>query len=181
MRTIWIISEKRKFLTAMLFVYLSSMLSCSKKDSSPNDFSNNVVKATIVYTNGSTIEMTSKAEKASIGCSIEYSFVRGTSEANAIVGLTASDTSSGTLYTSCIRRSGAYYNFTCQYTPDVTAQIMREYNSRGAITDSVKFTAVTDHYMEGEFNAMCIADFYNSQVVLVSDTIIVSGTFKGYY
>ena len=157
--------------------YLLSLISsliifCAcKKDSSPTLPPNhNEVSATIILSNGSSNTFNASGPKARLGLFSGFSgpgYIDGTNAANAAVYINVYPkiSSTGTI-------NGRNAGFWCQYRQNVTSNSTPIYENSGASSGSITFTSVSNQYLEGSFNAVCRNG---------TDSVIVSGTFKGDY
>ena len=162
-------SKKSAGLVFVKLLFLFILLSCNKKSSSsPN---NNEVKATVVFSNGTTLNINATGNKALLGCGSMGggTHVDGINESNAGVLISVYLNS-----TMCVSKAGTYsgMNFGCQYRTDVYSGSSPIYtnNNNGAINGSITFVAIDASHMEGYFNAVCYMN---------SDSVMVNGTFKG--
>jgi hypothetical protein len=156
---------KRIKVFAILFIF-SGLYTGFKKNNevTPN---NNEVKATVVTSTG-TININASGSKATMGCSPlgGGSFVNGSNDANTAVYISYVY-NTGTI--SCVSSPGTY-NFSCEYRKNITDPNTSIYSNNGNNRGSITFTAINGSYMEGYFNAVCR---------LNTDSVIVTGTFKG--
>ena len=158
--------KKLTFLfTASFFIFF--MQACSKKSNAVLPPNNNEVNATVVLSTGFTININAKGLKAPIGLYGIFGgpgYVDGTNAANAAVLIEVYSAISG---------PGTYdlsHGFRCQYRQDVTNNSTPIYQNNGANAGSITFTTANENNAEGYFNAVCR---------LNTDSVIVSGTFKG--
>jgi len=155
----------------ILLLFISCFISCKKKfEITPN---NNVVKAMVVVSPTSTININAAGTKAVMGCSFWAggSYIGGTNEANAAVYITVYGTNF-----SCVSSPGTY-SFNCEYRKNVVDPATPIYSNNGINRGSITFTTINDHYMEGSFTAVCWCN--SPGCVPGVDSVIVSGTFKG--
>jgi hypothetical protein len=134
------------------------------------------VKATIVVSPTSTININSTGSNAKMGCSAtivgSMTFIVGTNENNAAVYIEIP------LNNLCITSPGTY-NFSCQYRKNVADPNTPVFSNNGINPGSITFTAINGHHMEGSFIAVCWCN--SSGCVFGVDFVNVSGTFKGDY
>ena len=146
------------------FVFLFT--SCTKSSGpTPNT---NKVNATVLLTSGSTVTINATAAKAVMGCSLGGggSYVAGTGNTNAAVYISFAGG------TNCVTSPGTY-NLSCEYRADVSSSSTPIYQNTGVSNPgNITFTAVTSHYMEGFFSAIC---------KLNTVSVFVNGTFNGSY
>jgi hypothetical protein len=151
---------------AILIIACLLSLACKKER---QIFRGKEVKATIILSSGSTVEINTSPGNAYIGCGILYvsaqgpSFIQGINDAyTAAIILSVGDT--------CIVHAGTY-KFTCQYVKDYSGQSITYQNDSVADPGTLTYTVVKDDYVEGTFHAVCKYDM---------DSVQVNGTFKGY-
>ena len=164
-----VILEKSKCLNGIiLLLFISFFISCKKKNVEPPN--NNIVKATVVLSSGSTININATGSKALIGCASfgGGTYVDGTNEANAAVYISLYSTNF-----SCVTSPGTY-GFHCQYRSNVADPNTPIYGNSGG---SITFTVINDHYMEGSFTAVC--QCITPVCILNVDSVVVTGSFKG--
>lgn len=162
-------SAAKKFIMyAVLLLAAIGCYSCHKnKDALP--VKNTEVKATVTLSPGNIVTINATGSKAVMGSAFYGggTFIDGTNENNAAVYISVYNSSF-----SPVTVPGTY-NFDCQYRPDITSQSTPIYvNTGSSDPGSITFTIINDHYMEGYFNSVCVAN---------ADTVIVSGSFKGDY
>lgn len=169
-----VILEKRRCLDSTIFLLLiSCFFSCKKGNNIPPN--NNEMKATVVVSTASTININAAGTKARMGCSLfGGTYVEGTNEANAAVYITTNS-----INFSCITSPGIY-SFACQYRPNVADPNTPIYSNIGPNPGSITFSTVNDHYMQGTFNAVCRCITPGNCISNV-DSVIVTGSFKGDY
>ncbi len=159
-----------KTITANILVLIIIITSACKKTNDallpPN---NNEVNASVVLSSGTTVIINAKGTKAPMGLSGVFGapgFVDGTSASNAAVYIE--------IYPS-ISSTGTFVyaqGFRCQYRTNVADPNTPIYQNNGINAGSITFTTVNNNYIEGNFNAVCR---------LNTDSVIISGTFKGDY
>jgi hypothetical protein len=168
-----IIQEKRKCLNAIILLLLiSCFVSCQKKNDVPQN--NNEVKATVVVSPTSTININATGSKTRMGCAnCAGTIVEGTNEANAAVYITVNPPSSSVPNLACVTSTGTYV-FDCQYRPNVADPNTPIYGSFGG---SMTFIAINDHYMEGSFTTVCRC--ISQGCAFGVDSVVVTGSFRG--
>jgi len=159
---------KKLFILPLL---ISCFISCKKKNEVA--VNSNEVKATVVVSPTTTINISATATKALMGCASlgGGTYVDGTSASNAAVYIS--------LYASgvmCVTSAGTY-NFSCEYRKNVADPNTPIFSNNGMNRGSITFTTVNDHYMEGFFTAVCRCN--SGGCVSGVDSVIVNGTFKG--
>ena len=149
--------------STVIFILLVLTFSCNKKNSAPTN--NNEVKASAILLSGATVIINAKERKATMGCNPlgGGTYVVGTDESNALVGISV---------LACVKTLGNHSGFyICQYTPNSTLPTSPNYSASGPNAGSITFTSLNEKYMEGFFSVVC----YRT----ATDSVIVSGTFKG--
>lgn len=142
------------------------LLSCHKDSSSPPN--NNEVKATLFFSNGTTIDFSVTGNKALLGCGVgSGTYVQGINNANEGLLITISI---NTLM--CVSVAGTYSGdgFGCQYRRNVTFGPIYTNNKNGVNNGRITFATINGSYMEGHFSAVCYTN---------ADSVVVNGTFKG--
>src|SRR5215204_2417549 len=159
--------KKLAFLSIAVLFAIPCWLGCKKQPPAlpPN---HNEFKATVVLVSGSTVTINAAGAKAKMGCAPwgGGTYVNGTSETNARVYCSAY--SSGI---ACVIAPGTY-QCSCEYRPDATSSTTPGYGSTAAHPGSITFTVFDANHMEGYFDAVCTNN---------TDSVVVSGTFKGDY
>ena len=154
-----------------LFILVLLFFSCKKSHGPAIIQYNHEYKSTVVFNSGSLITINATGAKALMGCDGIFcsgTYVDGTNESNAAIYITCYSST----FCNCISSPGTY-SFTCEYRTNTASTNTPIYENRLAGNPgSITFTAIDDHYMEGHFNAVCR---YNT------DSVTVSGTFKGNY
>ena len=143
---------------------------CKKDGQSTLPPNNNQIIATIVLSSGSILNINASGSKAILGLFSGFGgpgYIDGTNAANAAVYINVYPkiSSTGTI-------NGRNAGFWCQYRQNVTSFSTPIYENSGASSGSITFTSVSNLYLEGSFNAVCRNG---------TDSVIVSGTFKGDY
>jgi hypothetical protein len=168
--------KKGKWLNVIALLLLVSSFGSCKKGSDAPPTNNNEVKATILLTSGTAITINATTTKALMGCTITLvggsTHIDGTNAANAAIHISIFVPGS-----MCVTAAGTY-NFGCEYRQDVTSGNTPIYSNLGiANPGNITFTTINEHYMEGYFTALCRC----ASAGCGTDTVIVSGTFKGDY
>jgi len=168
---------KPKFipLLAAVSILLWLFTGCKKKIDTPPP-NNNEMKATVIVSSGSTINIDAAGSKAAMGCSLfgGGTFVSGTNPDNAAAYISYVHSAG----LSCITSPGTY-NFSCEYRKNIADPNTPIYSNIGINRGNITFTVVNDHYMEGYFNAV---SWCNSPgCAFRIDSVIIAGTFKGNY
>lgn len=156
-------------------VSITVITSACKKKNDTNSTNNNEVNVTVVISPTSTININAKGSKATMGCSFNAfvgttNQVAGTNENNAAVYIQIP------LSSLCVTSPGTY-SFSCEYRKNVADPNTPIWANNGINRGSITFTAVNDHYWEGNFNAVCRC--VSTGCVFGVDSVIVNGTFKG--
>lgn len=151
-----------------IILVIALLVSCRKKIEMPPN--NNEIRATIIFSSGKQIQIYGKNTKARMGWDwIGMTYLEVSDDLNGLVSFTAFP---------AIKSPGTYNNFSVQFRP-ATVQRLPDYDNfqlsnTGSLANrgSVTFSRINDHNMEGAFHAVCWAR---------TDTVIITGTFKGDY
>jgi len=159
---------RKNYLSRCLFKlsFLFFLLSCHKDSSSPPN--NNELKATLFFSNGTTIDFNVTGSKALLGCGVgSGTYVQGINGSNEGLLITISI---NTLM--CVSNAGTYSGdgFACQYRSNVVSGPIYTNNKNGVNNGRITFATINASYMEGHFNAVCYRN---------ADSVVVNGTFKG--
>lgn len=163
---------KKHIVYAMILITVC--ISACKKKNDPIPANNNEVNTTVVISPTSTITINAKGSKVKMGCNLwgVGTFINGTNDDNAAV-IISYVYGSGS---SCVKTPGTY-NFSCEYRKNVADPNTPIWSNNGANRGSITFTAITDNYMEGYFNAVSRCN--SGGCVFGVDSVIITGTFKG--
>lgn len=164
--------ERKCLNVTLLLLLISCFISCKKGNDVPPN--NNEMKATVVVSPASTININATGSKARMGCSFlgGGTFVAGTNEVNAAVYISYVYSTNF----SCVSSPGTY-NFSCEYRKNVADPNTPIYSNNGMNPGSITFTVINDHYMEGSFTAVSRCN--SPGCAFGVDSVIISGTFKG--
>ena len=160
--------KKTIFLFAASF-YIFFIQACSKKSNAVLPPNNNEVNATVVLSPTSTININAKGTKAPMGLNGWFGgggYVDGTNDAGNAVVISIF---SGIAGPGTYDYAGGYR---CEYRINATSGTTPIYTNSGANAGSIIFTKADATSMEGSFAAVCRYG---------TDSVIVSGTFKGDY
>jgi hypothetical protein len=173
----WLFNDKSFYMkqNSVLFILLLSSLifvlavGCKKDGPPALPPNHNEVNATIIHISGPAITIQATGTKAPLGLNGWFGgggYVDGTNDANNAVYIS--------IYPG-IAGPGTYdytSGYRCEYRINATSGTTPIYMNSGANAGNIIFTKANRQEMEGSFTAVCRYG---------TDSVIVSGSFKGDY